>query len=256
MNLVIDIGNTFAKAALFEGARLIDSIHCRRNETERLQALVGNKNPDACIISCVAANTAEIDAWINNLDCSILRLSGVTPIPFQNNYRTPKTLGSDRIAAIAGAQVILPHTDILIADIGTCLTLDILNAKGVFLGGNISPGPTMRLHALHEGTARLPLVSQEGTCPEIGNDTETAIRSGVLHGIAMEVEGYARKLHKGKPALVVLVTGGKSSTVLPLLDKTIQAVEEPHLVEIGLNAILNYNLNLSSVKDAESYNIL
>lgn len=243
MNLVIDIGNTFAKAALFEGMHLVDSVHCRRGETEMLQAFLKEVKPSACVVSCVAQDTADIDIWLSGLTCSVLRISGTTPLPFSNAYQTPQTLGSDRIAAVAGAQALYKGKDVLVADIGTCLTLDVIDRQGTFLGGNISPGPSMRLTALHDGTACLPLVGQEGDCPWMGYSTETAIRSGVLRGIALEIEGYARLLRREKNSLILIVTGGKGMLIHPLLDKSARAIHEPHLVEIGLNAILNHNLN-------------
>lgn len=251
MNLVIDIGNTFAKAALFEGQHLTDSVHCRRGEAEMLQTFLKGAKPDACAISCVASDTADINTWLAGLTCPVLRITGTTPVSFRNNYRTPHTLGSDRIAAVAGALTIKPKKDVLVADIGTCLTLDVIDRSGTYLGGNISPGPSMRFMALHEGTARLPLVEQEGECPATGYNTETAIRSGVLRGIALEVEGYARHLCKEKTDLTLIVTGGKSLLLLPLLDQSTRIIHEPHLVEIGLNAILNHNLNLCSACNAE-----
>ena len=106
--------------------------------------------------------------------------SGVTPVPVSIGYNTPLTLGTDRLAAVVGANDCSPGKDILVIDIGTCVTYDLISSSAEYLGGNISPGPTMRLKALHEYTSRLPLVERRGEAPLVGYSTETAIRSGVF----------------------------------------------------------------------------
>lgn len=243
MNLVIDIGNTFAKAAVFDKNKLLDSLHERSTNYARFVRFAERYSIDACAISSVAAGTLNIDQWIETLHCPTLRVSGTTTLPFQNTYRTPLTLGSDRIAAVAGAQTLFPKKDLLIADLGTCLTLDVLTSAGQYLGGNISPGTSMRLQALHEGTARLPLISQTGDKPLIGYDTATAIRSGVHLGIAIEIEGYLKRLQASMPEITLVLTGGKSTTIRPAFSAELNYAYEPHLVEIGLNTILNLNKN-------------
>ncbi len=243
MKLVIDIGNTFVKAARFEGVTLRDNVHCRLGEIAVLQDFLGTTKPTACAVSCVAAEMQAIETWLNQLCCPVLRINDTTKLPFRNNYRTPHTLGSDRLAAVTGAMTLLPGHDVLVADIGTCLTLDVLTADGTYLGGNISLGPSMRFAALHDGTARLPLVEQDGDCPLQGYDTETAIRSGVLRGIALEIQGYLALQRRERPQTLLLVTGGKSTSLLPLLNETSTPRHEPHLVERGLNALIDYNLH-------------
>lgn len=241
MNLVVDIGNTFVKAALFQHNELVSSVHERRTDSQRFSLFAQQHSIEACAVSCVVQDTSDIGQWLNSLQCPIIYVDGTTLVPFHNAYRTPLTLGSDRIAALAGAITLFPQQDILIADIGTCLTLDVLTHDGTFLGGNISLGPSMRLQALHEGTARLPLVNHIGDTPLIGYNTETAIRSGVMQGLSLEIEGYAQRLRQTMPQLKVLLTGGKSTEILPLLSPSLQLIHQPHLVETGLNAILNYN---------------
>ena len=117
-------------------------------------------------------------------------LSGITPVPIVNKYRTPKTLGSDRLAAAVAAEWLQPGRNVLIIDVGTCITYDYVNAAGEYKGGNISPGPTIRFRALNQFTGRLPFVDREGVTPPFGNTTITAIRSGVIRGVKYEIEGY------------------------------------------------------------------
>ena len=242
MNLVIDIGNTFAKAAVFKGNQLQKAVHFRRSDLAPLEAFLEGVEPVACAFSSVADHTENIEAMLGRLKCKVLHVTGQTPVPFVNLYSTPKTLGSDRLAAVAGAFVLYPTTDILVIDAGTCITYDFIDAKGCYRGGNISPGPAMRFQMLHEQTARLPLIDEEGGKPLLGDDTRTAIRSGVLHGVRYEMQGYISELSEKHPNLKVVMTGGKKNNLILSYDLWNEIVHEPHLVEIGLNAILTYNL--------------
>ena len=134
---------------------------------------------------------------------------------------------------------IRPSHDLLIIDAGTCITYEFVTAAGEYLGGNISPGLDMRLKALHEHTARLPLIAQEGPTPAIGCDTETAIRAGVVHGIRLEIEGYIRQYQEKYPGLFVFLTGGTCFDFDSRLKNCIFA--DKYLVPRGLNRILEYN---------------
>ena len=134
--------------------------------------------------------------------------SGKTPVPVVSSYKTPLTLGADRLAAVVGANWLQPDADVLVIDIGTCITFDFINAAGVYEGGNISLGPTMRLRALHEFTARLPLVERKGETTLLGQTTETSIRNGVVFGIKYEIEGYIKQMLEKHPRLFVYLTGG------------------------------------------------
>ena len=123
-------------------------------------------------------------------------------------YRTPHTLGVDRLAAVLGARSLQPEGHLLVVDAGTCITFDVLLADGRYIGGNISPGLSMRLAAMHAYTARLPLVDAQGELPLLGLDTPTALRSGVLRGIAYEIEGYVRRLREEYGTISTFLTGG------------------------------------------------
>ena len=228
MNLVIDIGNTMTKAALFEQRRLVSSLFFPKKELSQLAALVSHYHIDGCIVSAVSEEGEALTNLLDSLGTDIMRLSGTTPIPFCNLYKTPATLGSDRIAAVAGAQALYPEQNVLIVDLGTCITFDMLNSKGQYVGGNISLGFGMRFKALHEHTARLPLVDSVGVRPPLGYDTETAIRSGVVRGIQHEIR--------------VVLTGGRASTIdVAGMESKAQIEICEHLVEHGLNEILIYN---------------
>lgn len=165
--------------------------------------------------------------------------SGVTRVPIINKYSTPLTLGSDRLAAVVGANWLQPGRDVLVIDIGTCVTFDFINSSGEYLGGNISPGPTMRLKALNHFTARLPLVERRGDTPDFGTDTTTAIRSGVMNGIKYEIEGYIHSFLAKYPQLFVYLTGGVHLNLQ--FSENLSIFADDFIVPKGLNRILEYN---------------
>ena len=176
---------------------------------------------------------------LEQLSFPVIRLTHETPVPIKNLYKTPETLGADRLAAVIGANAIRPNRDLLIIDAGTCITFDFIDKHGQYHGGNISPGMEMRLKALHAFTAKLPEVTADGETPTYGDSTETAIRAGVYHGIAFEIEGYIRQLQKNYPQLLVFLTGGDRFSFDTNLKSSIFA--DSFLVLKGLNRILAYN---------------
>ncbi len=162
-----------------------------------------------------------------------------TQLPIELSYRTPHTLGRDRVAAMVGAQTLQPEATTLVIDAGTAITYDLLVGGRTFEGGNIAPGVEMRLQALHTFTKRLPLVEQEGELPLLGTDTPTAIRSGVLRGVIYEIEGYIDAITEKYPELLVFLTGGDAFLLAANVKRAIFA--DNNLVLKGLNRILEYN---------------
>ena len=148
-------------------------------------------------------------------------------------------MGPDRLAAAVGAATLYPNSDVLIVDFGTAITCDLVSAEGEFLGGNISPGATLRFRALHQFTHRLPQCELIDREIFMGRDTVSAIEGGVVNGIVYEVEGYIRDLEKRYPSLRIIFTGGDSNFFAKRVKKTIFATYD--LVAYGLNRILEYN---------------
>lgn len=240
MNLIIDIGNTCAKAVCFSGGNVIEEIRFDRGEELRLRDFCGKHRFSKGILSAVSSVSDSLAEAIAALPCPVLTLkSGVTPVPIRNEYATPLTLGTDRLAAAVGANFLQPGRDVLIIDVGTCITFDFVSADGAFRGGNISLGPTMRLKALHQFTAKLPLVERAGETEEMGTTTETAIRSGVAQGIKYEIEGYINAFRKKYPRLFVYLTGGVRMDLQ--LQEKMRIFANDFIVPIGLNRILEYN---------------
>ena len=237
MNLIIDIGNNSAKFFLFQGEQII--LHTRKenssfdviDEWNRLYDI------DKVIVSSVITDCESLLDEISKLQCPVIRFDKSTPLPLEVNYRTPGTLGSDRIAAAVGAWGEAPGRNILVIDAGSAITIDFVSKDGKYNGGNIAPGIKMRLRALHEYTDRLPMVEKEGDIPAIGYDTETAIRSGVINGVCHEIEGYINEFKQKYCDVLVFLTGGDEKPLKNRIKSCIFA--DKYLVAKGLNRILN-----------------
>jgi type III pantothenate kinase len=240
MNLVIDIGNTRIRAATFEGAELIHSTIDDSQGTEVLNFLKTiNKKFKRCIISAVTEIPKKFKALEKYLETKPLILDDTTLVPFTNRYATKKTLGKDRIAAVAGASFLYSGKNILIIDAGTAITYDFITEKKEYLGGNISPGLTMRFKALNIYTAHLPLIDASDKFGLLGNNTMMAIRNGVQNGLVYELNAYIETFNNKYDNLVVILTGGDAYFFENKLKKTIFVVS--NLTLIGLNIILQYN---------------
>ncbi|MGL4852593.1 MAG: type III pantothenate kinase [Phocaeicola sp.] len=239
MNLVIDIGNSTAKLAIFEENRLIEVIRDSNQSFTHLHTLCEKYPIKRGIISSVITYSAEIEQELNKLSFPMIRFSYQTPIPITNHYKSPETLGMDRLAAVVAAHEMHPNTPLLVIDAGTCITYDLLDSTGNYRGGNISPGLQMRLQALNHFTNKLPLVTPEGDLPMYGYNTETAIRAGVQKGIEFEMNGYIHQQRNLEPGLFVFLTGGDEFSFDCNLKSIIFA--DRFLVLKGLNRIISYN---------------
>lgn len=240
MNLIIDIGNTCVKLVCFDKSRVVEERRADKDDVVALHSFCRRYSFRQGIYSSVSDISDEYIAALSAMPFDIIEFkSGVTPIPIINKYKSPLTLGSDRLAAAIGANWLQPGKDILIVDVGTCVTFDFVNSCGEYLGGNISPGPTMRLKALNHYTARLPLVDRKGDAPDVGFDTATAIRSGVMNGIKYEIEGYINSFLAKYPQLFVYLTGGVHLNLH--FSEKISIFADDFIVPKGLNRILEYN---------------
>ncbi len=242
MKLIIDIGNTVVKMVAFRGDEPVDEIRAESGELAGLCDFVKKYDFRRGIVGTVRNLLDSEEEALSRLPFPLLRLSPDTPVPITNRYRTPQTLGSDRLAAVIGASSLKPGHDLLIIDAGTCITYEVIDARGNYWGGNIAPGMQMRLRALHEFTGRLPLVEAEGDVPGMGYSTETAIRSGVLRGMKYEIEGYIKSMRSKFPHLLVFLTGGDRIN----FDTNIKNIifTDRYIVPRGLNKILDFNEEL------------
>ena len=192
-----------------------------------------------CLVSTVITLNERVLRQLEDLPFPVKIFTHEMPIPIENLYETPHTLGMDRLAAAVEAHASQPNRPKLVIDAGTCITIDFINEKGQYKGGNISPGIDMRLDALHTYTSKLPKISREGEILPLGKNTETAIRSGVIRGIEHEINGYIQQFQKIYPSLLVFLTGRIEISFETKLKSVIFA--DSFLVLKGLNRILEYN---------------
>lgn len=242
-NLVIDIGNTNSKLAVFDEKTMVNYQVLKEIVPAELIKLIKQYHIVNSSISSVSEDLPDV--------IHVLR-SNTNYIPFstsintgiKNNYQTLSTLGLDRWAKVIAANRCYPGQNCLMIDSGTCITYDLLNSDSEYFGGSISLGIDMRFKALHHFTGRLPLLTwdQETEIPK-GTDTNSAIKNGVLQGVINEVEGFISSYNKENKGLTVLLTGGNAAFLLEQLKNSIfapQITHDPYLVLKGLNEVIAF----------------
>ena len=238
MNLVIDQGNSSAKVEIFEGEKVVFYQKYERFSVEEAESLLREYDCRQAILSTVVDEDEQLTRYLSDKLEKWVCLTNETTIPIEILYETPKTLGRDRIAVCVGANYLMPDTNLLVIDVGTAITFDIVNSQNQYVGGNISLGIDMRRKALHTFTAKLPLIEVDDDAKMIGTTTETAIESGIIHGIAGEINSFVAAVSEVYPNLNVFLTGGSAKCFEKRIKSKIFA--ERNLVHIGLNRILNY----------------
>lgn len=241
MNLTLDIGNTRTKAGLFRGNELVEQAIWTDSSLAELQAFGNHRDIKNVIVSSVAEPDEALLERLSRY-FRVLELTYRTPLPFKNQYKTPETLGKDRLAGVAGAHWLYPHENCLVVDCGTCIKYDMLTGDGVYHGGNIAPGAKMRIMAMHHFTARLPEVEMAMPADFTGFSTETALQNGALRGALLEIRGFVELFKARHGTLKIILTGGDAGFFKSHLD--IQDLNvESDLTLFGLNHILQHNLS-------------
>ena len=241
MNLVIDIGNTRIKLAVFNDHDLMINVPLDELKVDQLQ-LLRDEYPqmNKAILSSVRDYPDEVRHFLRSSFEQFIEFNHLTPVPVINLYKTPVTLGVDRLAAAIGASCLFPGENLLIIDAGTAITYDLVTKNNEYLGGNISPGLNMRFKALNHFTGKLPLVTPQMEFQTLGRDTESAIRAGVQLGLIFEVEQTIRYFSTKYTKLKVILTGGDAGFFDKILKNTIFV--QFNLALFGLNKVLEYNL--------------
>ena len=240
MNLVIDSGNSAAKVGIFRDEKLIEKVTFY--SPHELERYIQRTDFRDVIISSVKNDAESIAKWASKAE-KLFILKEDLPLPINNLYETPETLGMDRLAGVCGALQLFPDNHRLVIDAGTCITYDFLDKNGDYHGGSISPGLQMRFKAVNTFTAKLPLVSARPGIGLIGKTTETAIQSGVINGLLAEIDGIIGQYNAKFPGLTTILCGGDAGFFENQLKASIFA--GPELVLIGLNSILTYNVQHS-----------
>ena len=241
MILTIDVGNTRIKGAVFENDTLIEQFHTEPRAMQNAVESILLKYPNASDL--VVANVGNFDkndflAFSNRI--TIHFVSHSDAFPFLNAYATPNTLGIDRMVLATGATLRYPNQNRLVIDAGTCVTYDFISQDDVYLGGAISPGLRLRYQSLHNYTAALPLLDSE--CPDyfIGNSTANSIHSGVVNGLAHEIDGFIEEYRTRYPNFIIILTGGDAEFLAKRLKNTIFA-NSNFLLE-SLNQTFQYKI--------------
>lgn len=240
-NLVIDIGNTRTKIAFFNHRKLQRIEISDQLKPDQLLDYILTEKVSHSIVSSVNADVSELETVLEK-QTIYKRFSSQLKTKVNNLYKAPENLGLDRLAAIIGAQAILPDTNCLVIDAGTCITYDAIDKDGAYFGGSISPGLHMRLNALHTFTGRLPVVDLDHHFNKwSGSDTKSSILSGVIQGAVSEILGFIKYYNSSYQDLHILLCGGDANFFDTRLKNSIfaDAVKtEPHLVLIGLNEVI------------------
>lgn len=244
MNIVFDLGNTLHKYAIFEQGEMIARHAVKKLTTEMAGAILQQYPSGNSIISSVDNHQQELEEYIRAHSNTII-FNHLTPLPVTNHYKTPETLGKDRIAAVVAASGMFPASDVLVIDAGTCIKYDFISSAGIYNGGAISPGLHMRFRAMHNYTARLPLITPEqlqtADIPVMtGDSTTNSLIAGGASGALMEAQGFIDHYEQKYPGLRVVLTGGDAPFFELHLKRRIFAL--PELVLFGLNIILEHNL--------------
>lgn len=244
LHLVLDVGNSRTKAALFKGSYTLRWGTFETGGTDPIMKWLSGERPAYCAVGSVSIQDPRLLAQLVDL-CPVLEITGSTPSPLRNTYTTAGSLGADRLANAVGAAAYLPGSSILAIDAGTCITYDLVQSDGTYLGGAISPGLRMRATAMHAYSARLPLVEPQADTAVLGTDTASSLAAGVYHGVLGEIGGFIRSYRHRMPDTRVIITGGDALWIVAGLESGIFA--HPLLTLEGLYAILLYNLALDRV---------
>ena len=230
--ITLDEGNTSVKLALFDN----DTLVSKYNNID-LNFVIKLLPKCYRLILSTVKNKSNFKTLFSNKNFVLLNNS--TPLPIKILYKSPTSLGNDRIALAVGAITNFPNKNVLVIDAGTCITYDLINSKKEYLGGSISPGIQMRYNALHQFTSQLPLLESVDTAMLTGVNTEESIHSGIINGVFVEIDGIIQRYTNQYPDIKVIVTGGNAKFFDKGLKNTIFA--KPNLLMEGLNKILDYN---------------
>lgn len=239
MNLIVDIGNTRLKTALYDGDELQEARTF--DHKEDWEVFLKTVSFDRFIYAQVGKDHWQVKEALLLSNAEGVMMHQSIEVPFRNAYSSKSTLGLDRIALVAGAHFLYPQKNVLIIDMGSCVTYDFIDSQGVYHGGAISPGLQMRLRALHNFTAALPLVNYREQIALIGDSTENSILAGVVHGLVGEIDYFIKSYSSKFQTVSTLMCGGDGKYFESKIKEPIFAV--PNLVLQGLNRILKHNVS-------------
>lgn len=238
MNLALDIGNSFLKAGIFKNNNLINYYEFNREYYSNIKSIL-DKTP---ITHSIASNVSESNNKLIELlsnKTNLIKFNSSLKVPFKNCYQTKNTLGKDRIALVSNASKEYPKENVLLIDLGSCITFDFLNSKNEYLGGSISPGLSMRYKSLNRYTANLPLINPKEIDYFIGRNTEDSIHSGIINGIVGELNSAIDKYKSQFKEIRIILTGGDAKFLFNRIKNSIFA--NSNFLILGLNFLIELN---------------
>lgn len=239
--LCLDFGNTRLKWAIFSGGEIRFTGVLTGDGLDDLGECIETYKPDKCMLSSVVNHTEAIEELLKSRT-HFHKLDHHSRIPITTPVGKPETIGADRLALVVAAAHDFPHKNNLVIGLGSAVTYNYINRYHQFIGGSISPGMEMRFKSLELLTAKLPLVTPHWNFPLLGYDTKTNIQSGVLIGLAKEIDGVIEAYEERYNNLHVLMTGGDAHYFLPLTKKKITL--DPNLIFKGIYVISEHNLSI------------
>ena len=242
MNLIIDIGNTSTKLAVFQRdkvliAKTVEGFSLVIEVENLLKQFTEIKRGFVSSVGFLSED--ELKTLEKRLPMTVL--NSTLKLPFKVHYKTPNSLGADRLALMAAAATQYSGKNVLVIDAGSCITYDFIDSKKNYLGGAIAPGIQMRYKSLGDFTSSLPILQKIVPKSSIGNSTQDSIHSGVINGVLYEIEGTVNEYQNKYPDLTVILTGGDADFLCKQLKISIFANSD-FLLE-GLNFLLEYNSN-------------
>ena len=242
MLLAVDVGNTRIKVAVFEDGIVLQRFVFPESELQKNILIILKKFEKLTDLVVASVGNIEKSAFLYfEKELKIHFISNEDPFPFTNGYATPKTLGIDRMVLAAGATLQFPNQNRLVIDAGTCITYDFIDASDTYLGGAISPGIRLRYESLHNYTAKLPLLALEDPEDLIGKSTSGSIHSGVVNGLAYEIDGFIEEYRARYSNFIIILTGGDTDFLAKRLKNTIFA-NSNFLLE-SLNQTFQYKID-------------
>ena len=236
--LCFDFGNTRMKCAVFVDGNFLKELVLADDGEETIRALIDEYHPDRSILSSVIDHNPTMEEVLRQ-STRFHRLDHHSRVPVTTPVGKPDTIGADRLALVVAAVTLFPGKNNLVIGLGSAITYNYVNKYKEFIGGGISPGMEMRFKSLQAFTARLPLVKADWNFPLAGYDTRTNILSGVILGMAKEVDGIIGAYEEKYDNFNVLLSGGDSVYFTRHLKKKIFA--DPYLIYKGLYAISAFN---------------
>jgi type III pantothenate kinase len=236
--LCLDFGNTRMKAGLFAGNKLQQFFIFHNDPIQELNDLLDEHKSEYAILSSVITHDPELESILRRRT-RLHVLSHVSNLPFAIPVGKPETVGTDRLAIAAAAVHLFPRQHTLVIALGTCITYNFINRHHELIGGSISPGMDMRFRSMHEYTAKLPLIKGNWNVPLIGYDTVSNMQSGVILGMAKEIDGIINAYKERFANFNAVLTGGN----LPFFESHLKnkIFADPDLIFKGLYAISQVN---------------